>query len=74
VCRRACAGLIAYAFDDLQLNRIAIAAALENRKSRALAERLGFTFEGVRREAEWLYDHYVDHALYGLLRREWTPR
>jgi ribosomal-protein-serine acetyltransferase len=74
VCRRACAGLIAFAFDALQLNRITIAAAVENRKSRALAERLGFSFEGVRREAEWLYDHYVDHALYGLLRREWSPR
>lgn len=71
VCRRACAQLIRYAFDELDLNRISIAAALDNRRSRALAERLGFTLEGVRREAEWLYDRYVDHALYGLLRREW---
>jgi ribosomal-protein-serine acetyltransferase len=73
ICRRACGQLIQYAFDDLHLNRISIAAAVENQRSRALAERLGFTFEGVRRESEWLYDHYVDHALYGLLRREWRP-
>jgi ribosomal-protein-serine acetyltransferase len=71
ICRQACEQLIRYAFEDLDLNRIAIAAATENRRSRALAERLGFTLEGVRREAEWLYDRYVDHALYGLLRREW---
>jgi ribosomal-protein-serine acetyltransferase len=71
ICRRACEQLIRYGFEELDLNRISIAAATENRRSRALAERLGFTLEGVRREAEWLYDHYVDHALYGLLRREW---
>jgi ribosomal-protein-serine acetyltransferase len=71
VCRRACSLLIAHAFNDLQLNRITIAAAVDNRRSRALAERLGFTLEGVRRQAEWLYDHYVDHAHYGLLRSEW---
>jgi len=71
VCRRACARMIEYAFDELQLNRLTIAAAVDNRRSRALAERLGFTLEGIQRESEWLYDHYVDHAVYGLLRREW---
>jgi ribosomal-protein-serine acetyltransferase len=71
LCRKSCALLINYAFLELGLNRMGIAAALENRRSRAVAERLGFTLEGVTREAEWLYDHYVDHARYGLLRREW---
>ena len=74
VCRRACSLLIHYAFHDLQLNRVTIAAAVDNRRSRALAERLGFTLEGVRREAEWLYDRYVDHAQYGLLRSEWRAQ
>jgi ribosomal-protein-serine acetyltransferase len=73
ICRLACTQLIQYAFEELQVNRLSIAAAVENRRSRALAERLGFTLEGVRRESEWLYDHYVDHALYGLLRRDWRP-
>jgi ribosomal-protein-serine acetyltransferase len=72
LCRQACSRLIGYAFGELSLNRVAIAAAVGNRRSRALAERLGFTLEGVVREAEWLYDHYVDHASYGLLRCEWT--
>jgi ribosomal-protein-serine acetyltransferase len=74
ICRQSCSALIRYAFEELDLNRIAIAAAVDNRRSRALAERLGFTQEGVRREAEWLYDHFVDHAMYGLLRREWRDR
>lgn len=74
ICRQSCSLLIRYAFEELDLNRISIAAAVDNRRSRALAERLGFTHEGVRREAEWLYDHFVDHAMYGLLRREWRDR
>lgn len=30
-----------------------------------------FQEEGILREAEWLYDHYVDHVLYSLLSSEW---
>ncbi|MCU9611991.1 GNAT family N-acetyltransferase [Caldibacillus lycopersici] len=63
--------LITYAFDELKLNRVEICAAVENTKSRAIPERLGFKLEGVRRSAEWLYDHYVDHAIYGILANEW---
>jgi ribosomal-protein-serine acetyltransferase len=43
-------------------------------KSRALPKRLGFTEEGIIREAEWLYDHYEDHVVYGLLKKEYTGR
>lgn len=68
---KACEAFITYGFTELNLNRIEIAAATENKKSRALPERLGFTEEGTIRQAEWLYDHYVDHVIYGLLREEW---
>lgn len=68
---KACQAIIHYGFTELKLNRIQIAAASENKKSRALPERLGFTEEGIIRQAEWLYDHYVDHVIYGLLREEW---
>ncbi|WP_188455444.1 GNAT family N-acetyltransferase [Virgibacillus oceani] len=63
--------LIDYAFQELKLNRIEIRAAFENRKSRAIPERLGFTQEGKVRQAEWLYDHYVDLVIYGMLACEW---
>ncbi len=68
---RALRALIDYGFQELKLNRIEICAAVENKKSRALPERLGFTAEGRLRQAEWLYDHYVDHVIYGLLAEEW---
>lgn len=64
--------LIDYGFRDLGLNKIEIRVATGNVKSRALPERLGFKQEGVLREAEWLYDRYVDHVVYGLLRDEWA--
>lgn len=59
-------------FGKWQLNRVEIAAATQNLKSRAIPERLGFTLEGVIRQNEWLYDHFVDHAVYGLLASEWN--
>jgi ribosomal-protein-serine acetyltransferase len=63
--------LIRYVFDELGLNRVEIRCAVENEKSRAIPERLGFTREGQIRQGEWLYDHYVDHIVYGLLKNEW---
>ena len=63
--------LTQYAFDELQLNKVEIRAAVGNAKSRAIPERLGFTTEGTIRAAEWLYDHYVDHVVYGMLASEW---
>lgn len=63
--------LIKYGFNDLQLNRIEVRVASENQKSKAIPERFGFKKEGVIRQAEFLYNHYVDHVLYGLLVEEW---
>jgi len=66
--------LLQYAFEVLQLHKVEIRAAEGNQKSRAIPERLGFVKEGTIRAAEWLYDHYVDHVVYGLLVSEWQQR
>lgn len=57
---RALAGVVGIAFAEYQLNRIEMRAATGNQRSRAVPERLGFHYEGTVRQAEWLYDHYVD--------------
>jgi ribosomal-protein-serine acetyltransferase len=53
---------------------VEIGCAPGNRKSCAIPERLGFTREGVLRQREWLYDHFVDHVVYGILAEEWRAR
>lgn len=67
----ACRVYLAHAFEDLELNRVEVRVAVANERSRAIPERLGFTSEGVIRQAEWLYDRATDHAVYGILREEW---
>ena len=59
--------LIDFAFSSLNINRICIPVATKNVRSRAMPEKLGFVEEGILREAEWLYDHFVDHVLYSKL-------
>ncbi len=66
-----CRALIGILFTEYNLNRVEIQVAPQNLKSRAIPERLGFQSEGFRRQAEWLYDHYVDHIIYGMLAQDW---
>jgi len=68
---KACARVLDYSFGKIGLHRIEIRCATENTRSRAIPERLGFKEEGLIRQAEWLYDHYVDHVVYGMLESEW---
>jgi ribosomal-protein-serine acetyltransferase len=68
---RSCAALIGHAFGEFDLNRVEIRCSPRNDRSRAIPARLGFTREGVIRQAEWLYDHFEDHEIYGLLAGEW---
>ena len=67
----ACRALTDILFKEYGLNRVEIRVASQNLKSRAIPERLGFQNEGCRRQAEWLYDHYVDHVIYGMLAQDW---
>ena len=69
---KSCEAVMNYCFEELQLNRMEIRAATGNVKSQAIPEKLGFTKEGCVREVEWLYDHYVDHIIYGMLKSDFT--
>lgn len=68
---KACKVFIDYAFKDFKLNRVEIRCVENNYKSRAIPERFNFTKEGLIRDSEWLYDHYVNHIIYGMLATEW---
>ena len=63
--------LVDHAFGPWQLERVEIQAAVENARSRAVPERLGFREEGVRRRAERVGDRYLDLVLYAMLAADW---
>lgn len=66
-----CARLIEYAFTDLGLNRVVMKIAEDNVPSRRVAERTGLVCEGTRRQSEWLYDHFVNQAIYATVADQW---
>jgi ribosomal-protein-serine acetyltransferase len=68
---KSCRAMVSYAFKDWQMNRIQIRCATGNVRSCAIPQRLGFTREGVMRQSEWLYDHFIDLVLYSMLADEW---
>jgi ribosomal-protein-serine acetyltransferase len=63
--------LVDHAFHDRGLHRIEIAAAVDNARSRAIPERLGFREEGTHRQAERHGDRYLDLVVYAVLAPEW---
>jgi ribosomal-protein-serine acetyltransferase len=69
---RACKTVLTYGFTQLNLNRMDIRCAAENIRSQAVAKRLALVYEGTLRDAEWLYDHFVDHHVYSMLQRDWA--
>lgn len=63
--------IVNLAFNEYDVNRVTIQCGLKNIKSQAIPKRLGFTQDGIIREAEYLYDHYHDLVLYSMLAKEW---
>jgi ribosomal-protein-serine acetyltransferase len=64
----AVAALVDDGFDRYRLVRVEIRADVDNRASRAIAERLGFQLEGVARQAYRIAgDRYSDDAVYSML-------
>ena len=69
---RTARAMLGFAFEELDVNRIVLQAETGNKRSRAVAERLGFTLEGIRRQA-WIDKDgaFVDMASYSLLASDW---
>ncbi|MEO8422818.1 MAG: GNAT family N-acetyltransferase [Actinomycetota bacterium] len=69
---KVCRLLLDHGFREQKLHRIEIHAAADNLRSRAVAERLGFTHEATTRDGHRKYDDvYVDQVVYGMLEHEW---
>ena len=37
-------------------------------------QRIGMRLEGITKDREWLYDHYVDAKLYAITKPEWDEK
>ncbi len=73
ICTQATGALVDWAFRFYsELNLVELKAATQNIGSRKVAENAGFKQEAILREREWLYDRYVDHAIYSISRAEWA--
>ena len=74
VVTQACRTMVRHAFEEHELHKVEISCATDNTRSRAVAERLGFSQEGILRQTDRLHDRYVDGVFYGLLVDEWNAR
>jgi ribosomal-protein-serine acetyltransferase len=71
IMHKSVATCIDYAINAQGMNRIYLRCAVDNLRSKRIPELLGMVHEGTQREAEWLYDHYVDLDVYSILSSEW---
>ncbi|MGV3464945.1 MAG: GNAT family N-acetyltransferase [Heyndrickxia sp.] len=69
---RTVSSLLHYLFGTLKINRAEIQCAFSNHRSIAIPERLGFVKEGIKRDGQWLYDHYEDIVTYSMLSKDWN--
>lgn len=63
-----------HAFTTWGLRRVEIRAAVENRRSRAIPERLGFVEEETLPRAELVGGRHLDSVVYAMLSPEARPR
>lgn len=70
-CTEAARGMMAYAFDELKLNRVYARHLGKNPASGKVMEKLGMKFEGCLRQHVIKGDTYEDLAYYGLLQEEY---
>jgi RimJ/RimL family protein N-acetyltransferase len=62
--------LCRFGFEMMNLHRIQLEVYAENARARKVYERVGFTVEGVRRDAMFKYGRYQDIVMMGLLEGE----
>ena len=67
----ACRAVVTHLLYGMELNRVTIHCAAGNEKSCAVARRLGFTEEGLAREAQLLHGRFYDLRCFVMLKKDW---
>ena len=68
--KEATSAIIAYGFDELNMNRIGLSVIASNTRAVRLYEGLGFVREGLKRQAQYRACGYLDVILMSILRSE----
>ncbi|NGX43948.1 MAG: hypothetical protein K1060chlam3_00105, partial [Candidatus Anoxychlamydiales bacterium] len=63
-----------FLFSNRKINRLQLAIPDYHRASIAVAQKCGYIFEGIAREAIFSNGKYLDVCIYSLLRKENTQR
>ncbi|HOT98121.1 MAG TPA: GNAT family protein [bacterium] len=63
--------MVAYGFDQLNLNRIQLHVSCENTHAVAAYKKAGYAIEGTLRQAMYHHDRYVDFYVMGILREDY---
>ena len=71
---RSAAAMLNYLFDEMRLRRVVIQCGTGNHRSRAIPERLGFTQDGVMRQAQLVGTRWLDLSTWSILEDEWRQR
>jgi ribosomal-protein-serine acetyltransferase len=58
---------VEFAFTRMSVHRMRCAAATDNHSSLRVIARLGFRFEGIARQAEFVGSRWLDHAVFARL-------
>jgi RimJ/RimL family protein N-acetyltransferase len=66
--------LIKYGFEEANLHRITGGVAVDNIGSWKVAEKVGFTFEGISKGDFYINGKYIDTKRYYYLREDWLKR
>jgi RimJ/RimL family protein N-acetyltransferase len=64
--------LLRHAFANLGLHRVELEVLADNAPAIRCYERVGFTTEGIRRDARYLDGAFVDLVVMGILASEWS--
>ena|SRR5579872_5468120 len=71
---RASSALISACFKELGLSKVELRTSVGNERSRAVAQRLGFSYEGILPGGLQFIHRADDVALYGVTARKWSGK
>lgn len=66
--------LVEYAFNELNLNKLHGGVCVENIGSWAVAEKIGFEFEGIQEDEFYVGGDYLGVKAYSLLKEDWIKK